>query len=50
MFSNGPTAPVPFGRIVNNTIYGSGGSDTGILVENNAGYTFLNNILANLGT
>ena len=46
---------VPFGRIVNNTLYGVGGdletvagtSDTGILIEDNAGPTLLNNIIAN---
>ncbi len=35
--------PVPFGRVINNTIYGGG---IGILVENNASPTLLNNIVA----
>lgn len=42
-----PPAVVPFGRIVNNTIYG-GGSGVGIAVSKNASPTLLNNILANL--
>jgi len=42
-------APIPFGRIVNNTIYG-GGQGFGIQVRDNASPTILNNILANLGT
>ncbi len=36
-------APVPFGRLINNTIYGGG---VGIRVENNASPTLLNNIVA----
>ena len=47
-------AVVPFGRIVNNTLYGNGGSltggtqaDVGIRVNNGAGPTLLNNIVAN---
>ena len=36
-------APVPFGRVINNTIYGGG---VGIRVENNASPTLLNNIVA----
>jgi hypothetical protein len=51
-----PDAVLPFGRIVNNTIYGVGGTlevrnrfqDTGILVTDNASPTLLNNVLANL--
>jgi hypothetical protein len=47
----GPAAAVPFGRIVNNTIYGLGtGNPTGIRVEQNASPTILNNILARLPT
>ena len=51
-----PLGAVPFGRIFNNTLYGSGGdfgtgpfgsTDTGVLVENNASPTILNNIIAN---
>ncbi len=46
---------VPFGRIINNTIFGLGGnilsssdvSDVGILVEEHASPTMLNNIVAN---
>jgi hypothetical protein len=47
--SGNPVAPavVPFGRIVNNTIYGAG-AGTGIQVLNNASPTLMNNILANL--
>jgi len=43
-------ASVPFGRIVNNTVYGGGTNDIGIRVENNAGPTLLNNIVAGLQT
>lgn len=42
-------APVPFSRIVNNTIYGDG-SGVGIQVKDNSSPTILNNILANLQT
>jgi hypothetical protein len=43
-----PTAAVPFGRIVNNTIVGvSKDSGTGIVVNENAGPTLLNNLFAN---
>ena len=50
-----PEAPVPFGRIVNNTIVGIGGTimtefdgnDIGIQVDQNASPTLLNNIIAN---
>jgi len=46
-----PTAAVPFGRIVNNTIYGGETQQgTGILVSENAGPTLLNNLFANLVT
>lgn len=52
-----PTAVVPFGRIVNNTIYGVGGrldvalnQDVGVLVSDNASPTLMNNIFANLDT
>ena len=45
----GPAASVPFGRIVNNTIYGGETPiGTGISVEDNASPTILNNIFANL--
>ncbi len=40
-------ASVPFGRIVNNTVYGVDGADIGINVADNAGPTILNNIVAN---
>jgi hypothetical protein len=44
-----PTAAVPFGRIVNNTIVGtSSATGTGIVVNENAGPTLLNNLFANL--
>jgi subtilisin-like proprotein convertase family protein len=42
-------APVPFSRIVNNTIYGNG-QGVGILVKDNSSPTILNNILADLNT
>ena len=48
-----PLAPVPFGRILNNTIYGGAlGTDNptatgfGIKVEENASPTILNNIIS----
>ena len=45
---NVPAAAVPFGRIVNNTIYGgSTAVGTGIRVSNNASPTILNNVIAN---
>jgi hypothetical protein len=56
LFSGDPgnDAAVPFGRIVNNTLYGRGGTlsnvnvpDTGISVTQNAAPTLLNNIIAN---
>jgi hypothetical protein len=40
-------AAVPFGRIVNNTLFGSRSGDTGIEVANNASPTLLNNIVSN---
>jgi hypothetical protein len=47
----GPTAVVPFGRIVNNTIYGGQSSEgVGVMVTENAGPTLLNNLFANLAT
>lgn len=49
-----PVAAVPFGRIVNNTIYGganpAGTRTAGIQVGANAGPTLLNNIIANSDT
>jgi hypothetical protein len=50
--------PVPFARIVNNTIVGRGGDlfdasgdgDVAILIEDNASPTILNNIVANFAT
>jgi VCBS repeat-containing protein len=43
-----PLATVPFGRIVNNTIYGGAtAAGTGIAVSENASPTILNNIIAN---
>ena len=46
----GATAPVPFGRIVNNTIYGgTAAQGVGVDVRDNAGPTILNNLFANLG-
>jgi hypothetical protein len=47
--AGGPLSVVPFGRIVNNTIYGgTTPSGVGINLLNNASPTLLNNILANL--
>ncbi|MFM7070270.1 MAG: GEVED domain-containing protein, partial [Planctomycetota bacterium] len=51
-------APVPFGRVVNNTVFGRGGTlvtgtagtDIGIQVQTNASPTLLNNIVANTAT
>jgi hypothetical protein len=43
---NGQDAAIPFGRIVNNTLVGIGGSGTGISVINNVSPTLLNNIIA----
>lgn len=40
---------VPYGRIVNNTIWGTKEGDTGILVGSNATATVLNNVVANCG-
>jgi parallel beta-helix repeat protein len=43
-----PLAPVPFGKIINNTIYGGAtATGTGIRVEQNASPTLLNNIVSN---
>ncbi|MEI7780428.1 MAG: fibronectin type III domain-containing protein, partial [Planctomycetota bacterium] len=48
---NVPTAAVPFGRIVNNTIYGGKtAAGMGVTVTQNAGPTLLNNLFANLAT
>src|SRR5690606_38976018 len=46
-----PLAPVPFGKIVNNTIYGGATpAGTGIRIEQNASPTLLNNIIASTVT
>jgi hypothetical protein len=42
-------SPVPFARVVNNTIYG-GGTGVGIAVDQNASPTLMNNIVASLAT
>ena len=50
-------AAVPFAKVVNNTIVGRGGDlvsgsgahDVGVLIEDNASPTLLNNIIANFG-
>ncbi|MEW4562724.1 GEVED domain-containing protein [Bremerella sp. JC770] len=42
-----PDGAVPFGRIINNTLYGTGSGDTGVTIENSAGPTLMNNIIAN---
>ena len=46
-----PVAIVPFGRIVNNTLYGGPtAAGTGIYVANNAAPTLLNNVVVNFQT
>ncbi len=46
-----PLAPVPFGKIINNTIYGGASArGVGIQVEQNASPTLLNNIVSNTVT
>jgi hypothetical protein len=53
-----PDAPVPFARIVNNTVFGNSGTlvavagapDVGINVRQNASPTLLNNVVANAAT
>ncbi|MGQ0635934.1 MAG: matrixin family metalloprotease [Planctomycetaceae bacterium] len=46
-----PAAAAPYGRIVNNTIYGgTTAKGTGILVSNNAAPTLINNIISNTVT
>lgn len=43
-----PLAPVPFGKLVNNTIYGgASATGTGIRVEQNASPTLVNNAIVN---
>jgi hypothetical protein len=49
--SAGSVGAVPYGRIVNNTIYGGATpAGFGIAVQNNAAPTILNNIIANTAT
>jgi len=48
--AGGPDAPLPFGRVVNNTVYGNRQGDAGIVVDQNASPTLLNNVVANLQT
>jgi VCBS repeat-containing protein len=49
---NAQAASIPFARVVNNTLYGRGPSQTnvGIDVRNNASPTLLNNIVSNFST
>ena len=47
--SGSPAPPLPFGRILNNTIYSSNQTGTGITIDASASPTVMNNILANLG-
>ncbi|MBA2115060.1 GEVED domain-containing protein [Bremerella alba] len=42
-----PAGAVPFGRIINNTLYGTNNGDVGVTVEEWAGPTLMNNIIAN---
>ncbi|NBP80118.1 hypothetical protein EBU58_05265, partial [bacterium] len=45
-----PQSVVPYGRIINNTIFGGEGSTaTGVDVNENAGPTLINNVFAELG-
>lgn len=44
-----PIAAVPMGKILNNTVYGSG-AGVGIDISNNSSPTLMNNIIANSGT
>ncbi|RCS42139.1 hypothetical protein DTL42_20120 [Bremerella cremea] len=46
----GSLGAVPFGRIVNNTLYGTGNGDVGVRVEEAAGPTLMNNIIAKFAT
>lgn len=49
--ANLPLAAVPFGRIVNNSVWGGDvPTGTGILVTSNAGPTIINSIVANTAT
>ena len=48
--ANQQTGASPFGRIINNTLFGSGAADTGILVDNNGAPTLSNNAIVNFGT
>ncbi|MFK8112244.1 MAG: Ig-like domain-containing protein, partial [Rubripirellula sp.] len=48
--SNLVSAPQPFARVINNTIYGMQSGDVGIRVEESASPTLLNNALSHLGT
>ena len=48
--SGSPSPPLPFGRIINNTIYSSNQTGTGITIDASASPTVMNNILANLAT
>jgi hypothetical protein len=48
---NVPLAPVPFARVVNNTLYGGATPvGTGVQVTNNAGPTLINNLFASLAS
>ena len=48
---SGPAAVIPYGRILNNTIYGGATAQgIGIEVTDNAGPTLMNNLFANLAT
>lgn len=46
----GLDAPIQIARVINNTIFGVGGADNGILITGWASPTLLNNIFANTGT
>ena len=48
--SGSEVGSIPFGRIINNTLYGIGGNSVGIQVDDNAAPTIVNNVIANFGT
>jgi hypothetical protein len=48
--ANSEAGSSPFGRIINNTLYGVGGESIGIQVDDNASPTIVNNVIANFGT
>ncbi|QEG38917.1 tandem-95 repeat protein [Roseimaritima ulvae] len=45
--ANGPVAPQPFARVINNTVYGVSAGDSAILIDQNAAPTLVNNAVTN---